>query len=528
MQLRDDLTVGGLLRETASKYPDRPALQTRNLTLTYKQFDDVVDITARRLLSLGIKKGQHIGTLCEAVPEQIILFYALARIGAANVMFNTSLSASELKRLVRRSEISFIFVGEGYKGTSFPKNIIKIAPDCPALGGIMFIGPGDPMGLDRLADVEPADEQLLFEAERAVDPMDTAQLLFTSGTSSRPKIVQNNHYSRVNCGRFQAKDLAATEKDVFLGALPTFHCFSISVNVMASCAAGACLFLPESRKTSVLLSAIRDFKCTIFSSVPTLFFAIIQRPDFKNWDVSSVRAGFIGGSGCSVKSFVSIEQAFGMTLLSSLGQTEATGGITTSNLSDPVELRASTVGHMMDFVEGKIVSITDGSDCALGENGEICVRGYVVMQGYYNTAEETAAVIDKDGWLHTGDCGYFLDDGYLRLTGRVKDLIIRGGENISPAEIEELVRMKFRPYRCRAIGIPDKVFGEEICLCLVPGESFDAGKYEIRSFLEEHLSYYKVPKYIEFFKSFPANATGKIDVHALRSEAVAKIKAEQS
>ena len=527
MQLRDDLTVGGLLRETVSRFPDRPALKTRGLTLTYRQLDAAVDHAARQLLSLGVKKGQHVGTLCEATPIQIILFYALARIGAVNVMFNTSLSASELRELANRSDISIILVGDGYKGASFPKIMEKIMPDCQKISGAMFIGSGDPYGLTKFVDLEPAPVSDLEAAEAAVEPADTAQILFTSGTTSRPKMVMDSHYSRVNCGRFQAKDLAATEEDVFLGALPTFHCFSISVNVMAACAAGACLFLPESRKTSVLLSAIRDFRCTIFSSVPALFYAMIHRLDFKDWDVSSIRTGFIGGSGCSEKSFVIVEQAFGMTLLSSLGQTEATGGITTSNLTDPVELRASTVGHMMDHVEGKIISLADGSDCALGENGEICVRGYVVMQGYYDMPEETAAAIDKDGWLHTGDCGYFLDDGYLRLTGRVKDLIIRGGENISPAEIEELVRNRFYVKRCKAIGIPDKVFGEEVCLCLVPGEDLDAGKYEIRTFLEENLSYYKVPKYIEFFDSFPANATGKVDVNALRSEAIARIKAGQ-
>ena len=527
MQLRDDLTVGGLLRETASRFPARPAIQTRSLTLTYKQLDDAVDIAARRLISLGIKKGQHIGTLCEATPMQIIMYYALARIGAVNVLFNTSLSESELKSLAERSDICFMFVGEGYKGVSFPKIMKNIAPECPKIRRVLFIGSGDSYGLDKLMDIEPSDERGLLDAESLVCSQDTAQILFTSGTTSRPKMVMGSHYSRVNCGRFQARDLAATEKDVFLGALPTFHCFSISVNVMASCAVGACLFLPDSRKTSVLLSAIRDYRCTVFSSVPTLFFAIMHRSDFADWDVSSLRIGVIGGSGCSTKSFVMIEKAFGMTLLSSLGQTEATGGITTCNITDPVELRASTVGHMMDNLEGKIVSITDGSDCELGEHGELCVRGYVVMQGYYNMPEETAAAIDSDGWLHTGDCGYFLDDGYLRLTGRVKDLIIRGGENISPEEIEETVRARFNPLRCRAIGVPDSMFGEEICLCLVPGENFDAGKYEIRSYLEEHLSYYKVPKYIEFFDSFPANATGKVDVNALRSAAVAKIKAEQ-
>ena len=525
MELRDDLTVGGLLRETSQRFPQRPALQTRAVALSYRELDDVVDNVARRLIALGIKKGEHIGTLCEANPSQIVIYYALARIGAINVMFNTSLSASELKELAIRSDISYLFIGEGYKGVNFPEVAKAIISDCPKIRRVLFIGGGDPAGFERLKDQPMADEALLYEAERQVQPSDTAQILFTSGTTSRPKMVMGSHYSRVNCGRFQAKDLEATEEDIFLGALPTFHCFSISVNVMASCAVGACLFLPESRKTSVLLSAIRDFHCTIFSSVPTLFFAIMHRADFKDWDVSSIRTGFIGGSGCSEESFVLVEKAFGMTLLSSLGQTEATGGVTTSNINDPVELRASTVGHMMDHVEGKIIDIDTGKDCPLGKNGEICVRGYVVMQGYYNMPEETEKAIDKDGWLHTGDCGYFLDDGYLRLTGRVKDLIIRGGENISPAEIEDVVRERFKPFRCRVIGIPEGFFGEEICLCLVPGDNFEAGKYEIKSYLEEHLSYYKVPKYIEFFDRFPANATGKVDVKALRAEVVAKIKA---
>ncbi|MBR5730774.1 MAG: AMP-binding protein, partial [Firmicutes bacterium] len=373
MELIKDLTIGKLLRDSASKYADRPALKTRSEELSYRQLDEAVDTASRRLLYCGVKKGDHVGILCETQMEEIVVFYALARIGAINVMFNTSLRASELRELISRSSISVLLIGEGYRGVSFPALVANIMPDCPRLRDVYFIGYGESGRFRRLNSLGMAGEADLKAAEKNVGPQDTAQILFTSGSTSFPRMVCGSHYSRANCGRLQAKDLGATCEDVFLGALPVFHCFSISVNIMASCSVGGCLVLPASRKTTVLLSDIRDFKCTIVSSVPTLFFAMMHRPDFKDWDVSSVRTGFIGGSSYSPQQFKDIEEAFGMTLLSSLGQTEATGGLTTSDLTDPLELRATTVGHMMDFLEGRTVDPDTGKVCAVGEPGEICV-----------------------------------------------------------------------------------------------------------------------------------------------------------
>ncbi len=335
-----------------------------------------------------------------------------------------------------------------------------------------------------------------------------------------------SQYARANCGRMQAKDLGATKDDVFLAALPTFHCFSLSVNVMASCSVGACLVLPVSRKTMVLLAAIQDCKVTMLSCVPTLFFAMMNRADFKSWDVSSIKAGFIGGSPCTPAQFAAVENAFGMTVLSSLGQTEATAGLTTSNLTDPLQLRAETLGHMMDFLEGKITDIRTGKDLPAGKVGEICVRGYVVMQGYYKMPEETAKAIDKDGWLHTGDMGWFGEDGYLRLTGRIKDLIIRGGENISPAEIESAALEDPQIADCRAIGVPDDHYGEEICLCVILKRDSARNALEIKEELEKKLASFKVPKYIVFMHSFPKNPTGKILTKELKAAALSKLHIE--
>ena len=526
MILRDDLTIGKLLRETAARYPERPAIKSRAAELSYRQLDEAVDIAARRLISCGIKKGDHVGTLCETQVAEVVLYYALARIGAVNVMFNTSLKAAELRELLVNSDVSVLLTGSGYRGVNFPDVVLKIKKDCPVLRDVLLMGDGISEDFRHLDSVEPCPEEELAAVEAAVLPSDTAQILFTSGTTSSPKMVMGSHYSRANCGRFQAKELGAKCEDIFLGALPLFHCFSISVNIMAACSVGACLVLPASRRTSVLLSDIRDFKCTVFSSVPTLFFAIIRRPDFASWDVSSIRTGFIGGSSYSKSQFEEIEKSFGMTLLSSLGQTESTAGTTTSDLTDDLEVRATTLGHMMDYVEGRIADPDTNATLPAGEQGEICVRGYIVMQGYYKDPEATARAIDSEGWLHTGDWGWFGEDGYLRLSGRLKELIIRGGENISPVEIQNAAYEVPSVRTCKAVGVPDPHYGEEICLCVAGQKGSETTENTIRAHLSEVLSEYKQPRYILFFRELPVKNTGKIDNVKLRKEACDRLGIE--
>ena len=519
----ENLTVSQLLRRTAARFPMRPALEYRDRVWTYQALDAQVDQAARRLLTWGVRRGTRVGLWCETEPNAIFLLYALFRIGAAATLLNTSLQRSELVELLRCTDVDYLIVSDGYKGQRFPTICQGLTKELPCLQSILSIGQdrehGDLVALECLAE---ASAQALSLAEADVMPQDIGTILYTSGTTSRPKAVMSTQYSRVNSGIQQAHDLGATETDRFCVAIPMFHCFCLSVNLMAACAVGACLYLPENRKTTTLLKAISVGRCTILSSVPTLFHAMLCRPDFQQWDLSSLRTGFIGGSFYPPELFRQINNSFGFTLLSSLGQTEATAGLTAASLDDSLETRAETVGHFMDHVEGKIVHIETGRPQPVGVPGEICVRGYLVMAGYYRQPDATAQTIDADGWLHTGDMGYLDEYGNIHLTGRLKELIIRGGENISPAEIEMALGGCPNVQECKAVGVPDRHYGEEVCLCIVPQDHAVLQEAEIRFQLAQHLAEFKIPKYILFLDELPKTTTGKI-----RPSELSKLAQEQ-
>ncbi|MBQ3326754.1 MAG: AMP-binding protein, partial [Clostridia bacterium] len=280
--------------------------------------------------------------------------------------------------------------------------------------------------------------------------------------------------------------------------------------------------LPASRHTGDLLTLIQTEHCTVFSTVPALFDAILRREDFEEWDLSSLRTGFIGGSLCPPELFEEIEHRFGYTLLSSLGQTEANAGITTAFPTDPLSERAKTVGHVMDHMELRLAKPGTNDPVEPGGSGEIMIRGYNVMKGYYNDPESTSAVLTEDGWLHTGDMAYLNENGNLVLTGRMKELIIRGGENISPLEIETVLRGDPMVADCKAVGVPDRHYGEEICLCVVPGEG--CSEEAVLEKLRASLAYYKIPKYFLEVPEIPKTATGKIRSEELREYAIEMIK----
>ena len=507
----EDLTISELLRRTAARFPERPALEYIGQVWTYRELDACVNQTARRLLSWGVRRGERVGLWCETEPDAILLSYALPRIGAAATFLNTSLQRTELVELLRCTEVDRLIITDGYKNISFPALCRGLTEEVPTLLAVLYAGQGgEGGGFERLSDLQMASEDELAQAEREVTPQDIGYILYTSGTTSRPKAVMSTQYSRANNGIQQAHDLGATEHDRFCVAVPIFHCFCLSANVMAACAVGACLYLPEGRRTGLILDAVSRGKCTVLSSVPTMFHALLCRPDFPNWDLSTLRTGLIGGSFYPVELFRQINDKFGFTLLSSLGQTEATAGLTVTYLDDSLDTRAQTVGHFMDHVEGKIVSIESGAIQPQGEIGEICVRGYLVMAGYYGQPEETAKTIDSEGWLHTGDMGYLDKTGNLHLTGRLKELIIRGGENISPAEIEAALGNCGKIHECKAVGVPDRHYGEEVCLCVVLKKGAVLDEAGIRAQLSRRLADYKVPKYIMFFDDLPKTMTGKI------------------
>lgn len=520
LPLDSQLTVGGLLSRAVQRFPDRPALKYMGQVWTYREFEQRVDYFSRCLLSWGVKHGSHVGIWAEAEPNTVFLIYATARIGAVAALLNTSLGRDEVEALISNSDISLLIIGDGYKELAYPELCRGLCDEVPCLENILYIGRESRCGFRPFQEPEElVKEEALSTAQKAVKPEDTAYIIYTSGTTSLPKAVLDSQFSRANCAMQQAYDLEATEKDSFCVTMPIFHCFSLTVNVFSACAVGACLYLPEQRRTKYILEAIQYGKCTVCSGVPAMFHAIISRPDFDEWDTSSLRAGLIGGSFCTLELFEKIEKSLGFTLLSSLGQTEATSAVTTAYMDDSLEVRAATVGHFMSHVEGKIVSIDNGMTLPNGEAGEICIKGYNVMRGYYKNEEQTKKTVDAQGWLHTGDMGWLDDNGNIHLTGRLKDLIIRGGENISPMEIEDvLAGVSSISERC-AIAVPDDHYGEEVCLCLVAKDGAEPDITAIRELLSRHLAAYKVPRYIITLPELPKTATGKVRKQELKNTA---------
>jgi len=503
-------TIGSLLQEAADKWPDRPAIQWEDGMLTWSECRARVLKLASGLVKQGIRRGTHVAFLAPNSQDTFLMMLACWEIGAVTVMCNATLSAAELMPLMTLCDATALVTGGMYKQT----NLLETADSLrlPLMPIIDLYADADTQTHIAMATIlnQSADEALLAAQQTAVSSDDMAAILFTSGTTSMPKAVPSTHFMRVNNARIQARDLEATDADKFCVTIPLFHCFCISANLLSAVTCGACLCFPRSNRTAELMHTISTMRCTVFTSVPTLFHAMMARPDFDTYDISSLRIGLIGGAAYPAEQFVEIEQRFRFRLMSSLGQTEATAGLTVCNVNDTLAVRSTTVGHFMEHVEG---SIRDEQNKALpiGKSGEICIRGYCVMPGYFHAPELTQAAIDADGWLHTGDMGYLDKDGNLHLTGRLKDMVIRGGENIAPAEIELcLIGCCSQIDQIKVVGVPDAHFGEELCACIVLRAGQTITEEDVREAVRSRLAYYKVPKYVVFVDQLPLTASGKI------------------
>lgn len=519
----EELTFPQLLMRTAKRCGQRPAVWYRSETMTYNRLARQVEAYGAALCAGGIRKGDHVAIWADNSPETLISFYAVMSVGAVAVMLNTSLTQHEITELLAFSDSKALILGALRNTEPDCVRLHSLIQQLPFLQNVYTI-PGAacqafPSLTEAAERVTPEDKAQFCLSARAVRPADTAAMLFTSGSSGKCKGVLTSHYSRVNSGIQQAADLGACEEDRFCAVLPMFHCFAVSANLLACLSAGGCLCIPESSRSRAVAETIREAGCTIFNAVPTLYFALMRRSEYTSDMFVTLRTGIIGGAGYSSEDFVRINNHFHMTLLSSLGQTETTAGSTVSRPDDTLEVRSTTLGRFMSHVEGKIVDLKTGQTLPDGEIGEICIRGYLVMQGYYRQNALTAETIDADGWLHTGDLGSLDENGLLTLHGRCKELIIRGGENISPVEIEQAVCTLPQVAGCKVIGVPDSHFGEEICACVVLREGAGLSAEELRRGLKDRLAHYKIPAYILFWDSLPMNATGKIDLTAVRERA---------
>jgi len=478
---------------------------------------------AGKLLALGVTAGSHVAFWTEPTPWSVTAFFAVQRLDAVLVMLNTCLKGQELEKQLRCSEADYLIV-EDTTRQSVLLDVCRKGNTARLEGGVLHLGDSLNVRTIVLSELE-AEAPLPPDPEP--DEKRPAMMLFTSGTtSSEYKVVCSSGVQLANSGRMKAKDMRITETDVVCCALPMFHTFCINCNILACAASGASLVLPPDRHSKTLLTYIRRYQCTILTAVPSVYLTLAGRSRRENAGTDSLRRGIVGGAYCPPDQFREIETGLGITLLPGLGQTEVIGGITIASPDESLEVRSTTLGHFVDRLEGRLWFDPLAGEPDRPEIGEIHVRGPMVMLGYYQHGKIDPAV-DADGWFHSGDLAWSDADGNLHYAGRIKDLIIRGGENIMPSEIEQTLSGDARIAGCKAVGVPDEHYGEVPCVCIIPRAGAKLTEDEIRQLMSARLAAYKVPKYVLFFQQFPYTSTGKISCKKLAVLAEQKIKEQK-
>ncbi len=535
-------TFPQVLDRMVEEFPDQYAFKytTLDYTRTYEQFRDDVDNFARALISLGVRRGSKVAIWATNVPAWFITFWAATKIGAVLVTVNTAYKIHEAEYLLRQSDAHTLVTIEGYRDSKYDEIIKEL---CPELG---YTEPGRPLACRRLpflrnvitvgfsmkgcltweeavarAHLTPAEEVARLAA--AVDVHDVCNMQYTSGTTGFPKGVMLTHYNVVNNGKCIGDRMDLSTADRMMIQVPMFHCFGMVLAMTAAMTHAATLSPLPYFSTKASLACINQERITCFHGVPTMFIAMLEHPDFDKYDFSHMRTGIMAGSPCPIKTMYDVSEKMNMhDIVIVFGQTEAAPGCTMTTTEDSLETRCATVGKAFPGVECKIVDPNTGETLPAGEIGEFCARGYNIMKGYYKMPEATAQAIDKDGWLHFGDLAVCDENGYYKVTGRLKDMIIRGGENIYPKELEECLYHNDRVKDVQVIGVPSKKYGEEVCACVILKEGEDMTEEEIKAYYKENVAFFKIPKYVWIMDEFPMTASGKIQKFVLRDMAVEK------
>ncbi len=534
------VTIGKLLEQVANERPEHEAVvyPDRNLRYTYKQFDELCRKIAKSYMALGLDKGESMAIWTTNYPEWLTTQFATGKMGAVLVTVNTSYQASELEYLLKQSDSTTIVLMEEYRGTSYVDTLYEIVPELrtskpgqlqseklPFLKNVILLGEKRYPGMFLWSDlVEMADgisDELLEARMDSLDSDDVINMQYTSGTTGFPKGVMLTHNNLVNNAINVASCMNLSYQDRMCIPVPFFHCFGCVLGTLTCVSVGATMVpVPEFNVTAVL-AAVQDEKCTALHGVPTMFIAELNHPDFDKYDLSSLRTGIMAGSTCPTEVMKAVTEKMGASEITiTYGQTESSPGITMTRTNDPLELRVSSVGQAMPNVEVKIVNPETNEEVARGVQGELCTRGYHVMKGYYKNPGATQEAIDEDNWLHTGDLAIMDENGYVQITGRLKDMIIRGGENIYPREIEEFLYSHPKVRDVQVVGIPDVKYGEEVMAWIQIKEGETATTEEIREYCKGKIARFKIPRYIEFCEAFPMTASGKIQKYKLRENAI--------
>jgi fatty-acyl-CoA synthase len=537
----DGQTIGQVLRVTAARFADRNAISfpRAGFHCTWAEFDAEVDRFARSLLALGLKRGDHFGVWSMNWPEWIVLQFATARIGVVLVTINPAYRPAELVYALAQSDVRGLALVEQFKTSNFCQMLREVCPEhqqyepgklmsdkFPKLKWVICMRGGAHAGMMSWKELAAAGESIssgeLTRVEQKPQPGDPINLQYTSGTTGSPKGALLTHRNLLLNAFYAGQRQHLTEKDSICIPVPLYHCFGCVLGTLCAVTHGAAMVFPnECFLPEATLEAIESQGCTAVYGVPTMFIAELEHPTYAIRDLSSLRTGIMAGSPCPIELMKRVTRDMGAREITiGYGQTEAAPLITTTAADDPLEMRVGTVGRPLPGVEVKIVEPQTGETLPDGQSGELCSRGHNVMVGYYNMPEATAAAIDADGWLHTGDIALRQPDGYLRITGRLKDMIIRGGENIAPREIEELLYRHPKVEDVQVVGVPDRKFGEEVAAWIKLHEGATATEDELRDFCRAHLAHFKTPRYIKFVDSFPTTVTGKIQKFKIREQAI--------
>ncbi|GAA2257083.1 linear/branched/unsaturated fatty acid:CoA ligase LbuL [Streptomyces amakusaensis] len=511
-------TIGENLDRAIAAHPGREALVVADgPRWTYAEFGAAVEELARGLLGIGVARGDRVGIWAVNCAEWVLTQYATARIGAIMVNINPAYRAHELEYVLNQAGVSVLCASLSHKTSDYRAMVDRVRADCPRLRSVHYIGDASWDALLAAGRTVAAGRLAAREAEISCD--DPVNIQYTSGTTGFPKGATLSHHNILNNGYFVGETLGYTERDRICIPVPFYHCFGMVMGNLAATSHGACMVVPgPSFDPAATLRAVAAERCTSLYGVPTMFIAELGLPDFASYDLSSLRTGIMAGSPCPVEVMKRVVAEMHMAEVSiCYGMTETSPVSTQTRRADDLERRTGTVGRVMPHVEVKIVDPATGVTLPRGTAGELCTRGYSVMAGYWGEPERTAEAVDPGRWMHTGDLAEMREDGYVRIVGRIKDMIIRGGENIYPREVEEFLHTHPQVSDVQVVGVPDQRYGEEILACVVPRDPADPPTLEgIAAFCRDRLAHYKIPRRLEILDTFPMTVSGKVRKVELR------------
>lgn len=528
-------TLGDWLEHWAKETPDKEYIvySDRDLRFTWSQFNARVDDMARGLVAIGVTRGTHVGLWAQNVPDWLTFLYACAKIGAVCITVNTNYKQNELEFLVKDSDMHTLCLTDGTWESNYVDMTYQMLPELrqcqrghlesarfPELKNVVYIGQEKYRGMYNTAEIlllgENTDDDDFLRLKKSVTCDDVVNMQYTSGTTGFPKGVMLTHYNIANDGYLTGEHMRFTQDDKLCVCVPLFHCFGVVLATMNCLTHGCTEVLVERFDALVTLASVHKERCTALYGVPTMFIAELNHPMFDMFDLSCLRTGIMAGSLCPIELMRRVEEKMHLRVTSVYGLTESSPGMSQTRIDDPDEVRYTTVGRDYEFVDVKVLDPETNMEVPAGTQGEMCCKGFNVMKGYYKNPKATAEVIDVNGYLHSGDLGVMDENGNYRITGRIKDMIIRGGENIYPREIEEFLYHLPGVRDVQVAGVPSKKYGEEVGAFIILDKGASMTEDEVRDWCRGKIARYKIPKYVFFVNEYPLTGSGKIQKFKLR------------